>query len=281
MLANSALIFTEHNETGGVEGGDAVKNYLTGAGVSPALANQLAGMRTQEWLGGMIRYFKANSGAKIESHSSQRPGDSWENLQDRIFDAALRGAGWPLMGWSKENPGGQMSRASQGVCRNTISRRQRILRTVAKRCAGYAVSKGIKVKAVKEYPGDDLGGQLKWDFTLPALMSIDDGRDSQNRRDDLDKGVRNMHSILSELGQGDEQAHWDDRANSVAMRKLAAWNRSQEPDMKEAGLTVEERDMSALSVNEQPDGEEGTGDDKLDPDTGKPATPPSKKDPNE
>ncbi len=278
MLAHSAIIFTEDNETGGPDANDprqlALQASLKAAGLPPING----GMQTQELLGGLIRYFKANSGGKLSSFGSQRPGDSWENIQDRIYDAGLRGAGWPLMGWTRENPGGQMARAAQGTCRATITRRQRVLRKVVNRINGYAASKAIKIKALKPYPGTDIGGALKWDVTLPALMSIDDGRDSDNRRKDYDKGFRNVDDILADLGAGDEESHWERRARSVSMRKRAAALENQKPENVALKVTVDSRDMMMATPNEQPDGEDGAGDAKIDPDDEPPVAPP-KKDP--
>ena len=202
-----------------------------------------------------MRFFKSGSGGKITAHtSSNRPGDGWENLQDRIIDAALRGAGWPLMGWSKENPGGQMARGAQGVCRCTVQRRQKVLRKVAKRVLGWASSKGIQIKALAPYPGTDLGGQLLWDVTLPALMSIDDGRDSQNRREDYKIGFRNEDDIFAELGVGNYEDHLYRRARIAGRREQIRLEVSTE-----MGVEISPRAMQMLTPNEQPSGDVSAG----------------------
>jgi hypothetical protein len=38
------------------------------------------------------------------------------------------------------------------------------------------------------YPGKDIGGFLKWDFSMPPLMTIDEGRDRDNDREDAKFG---------------------------------------------------------------------------------------------
>lgn len=260
MLAHSAIIFTEDNEAGAPDARDpATLARLAAAKVAgiPTLDN---GIAQQSLMGGLIRYFKANSGGKLTSFASQRPGDSWENIQDRIYDAALRGAGWPLMGWSRENPGGQVARASQGQCRNTIQRRQRVLGMVARRILGWAASKGQKIKAIPPYPGKDIGGQLRWGVTLPALMSIDDGRDSDNRRKDYLLGFRNDDDIFADLGVGDPDGHWARRTHFVGLRKRAIANENKKPENIALGVVVNERDVMMLTANEQPDSQDGGGD---------------------
>ena len=185
----------------------------------------------------MIRYFKANSGSKLSSFAVPAPGDSWENIQDRIYDAgrcvARAGRSWagpkktPAARWRAPHrgPAAARSPAASAFCARWPTA-----------CNGYAASKGIKIKALKPYPGDGPGRQLKWDVTLPALMSIDDGRDSDNRRKDYDKGFRNDgRYFCRSRDRVTKQAHWERRAAFVSMRKRAAALENLKPENVKLG----------------------------------------------
>jgi hypothetical protein len=161
--------------------------------------------------GGTITYFKAGTGSKLEQFVNLRPGADWDQFQDRLARKALLGIGWPYsLCWKPDGQNGTQERAEIEKARTTILDRQELLRPMAQRILGYAVSKAINSGYLPEYPGTDLGGQLKWDFTLPPRFSIDLGRDGAARREDYKLGFKNLADVVAEQGEVLDQ-HLDAR----------------------------------------------------------------------
>ena len=197
MLANSALVFVEENETGAKQDDDLIPPVLVNG--TPLTL----GIREQRMMGGMARFFKAGSGSKIQSFSSNRPGDSWEKIIDRIIHAAMRGINWsPMLAWGTSNPGGQLARSDGDQCRASVADRQDLFRNPARRRVGRAVAKAIKIGALPAYPGPDLGGFLKWGFSMPGEITIDANNDRKNDREDLRMGIKLHSGIVGANGDG-------------------------------------------------------------------------------
>lgn len=256
MLIASSIGLIEHNETGAQQTGDQAAALLGGgpAGATPEAFN------AEVLFGGLVRYFKAGSGSKLQQFINERPGPIWDAFHDRIIRAAARGMNWSYMlAWGKDNPGGQLARADIAQVNVSIQDRQDLLGAVRAREDGYAVSKAIQLGIVPPYPGKDPGGFLKWGYTFPGDFSIDDGRDAQNTREDYKMGFINDDELLAAKGRRNPEAHWTKRAGFVALRKRIAAQETQRSENVALGVVVTERDMQMLSPNEQPDGVTGTG----------------------
>jgi len=196
-LMASALGLIEYNETGAAEPTDP-KTVLGGNGDGAG-----GGAFThQAFEGGMIRYFKASSpGSKLQQFQNQRPGEEWDAFQDRVIRIALLGLGWPYsLTWKPDGMNGTQERSEIEKARTSIKDRQDLLFPVARRTVGYAVSKAINLKILPPYRGSDLGGQLKWGFSMPPQFSIDHGRDGNSRREDYKLGHRNLVDIWASDG---------------------------------------------------------------------------------
>lgn len=204
QLASSSRTLIETNETGAADPNDF--------GIGVGCDTGAGGSMTMERLeGGTISYFKAGSGSKLEQFVNMRPGADWDQFQDRLARKALLGIGWPYsLCWKPDGQNGTQERAEIEKARTTILDRQELLRPMAQRILGYAVSKAIKSGYLPEYPGADLGGQLKWDFTLPPRFSIDLGRDGAARREDYKLGFKNLADVVAEQGEVLDQ-HLDAR----------------------------------------------------------------------
>src|SRR5690606_27512140 len=125
---------------------------------------QLNDVQTKTLDGGLVRYFRANSGQKLEQFVNTRPGDDWEKFNDRQIRIALAGANWPYaLAWKPEGGNGTITRSELRKAKSSVRDRQSLLRPAARRMIGYAVSVAIKSGMLPEYPGQDLGGFLKWD----------------------------------------------------------------------------------------------------------------------
>ena len=80
-----------------------------------------------------------------------------------------------------------------------VEDRQDLLRPVARRVVGYAVAKAIKEGLL---PGN--AEWYKWNFTLPARMTADYGRDSNADREDYLAGITNLGDIHYEFSAGNK-----------------------------------------------------------------------------
>lgn len=212
QLIASSVGLIEHNETGDANDPSTQLGNSTGS----------SDLKTETLLGGMIRYFKAGTGSKLESFKSDRPGDIWDAFQDRITRKAL-GPVWPYsMAWKGGETGGTGERNIVEYARELVSDRQQLLLPRAKRKVGYAVSKGMKIGHLLPYKGSDRGGFLKWGFTMPAEMSVDKGRDGQADREDYKLGRTLMADHLSKSGaQLTVSEHWEARAMEQALKQIA------------------------------------------------------------
>lgn len=194
MLIASAIGLVETNQSGADENDPA--HALSGLATS-------SGDPIIKFLqGGMIRYIKAGSG-NLQQFVNAKPGKDWEDFQDRIVRRALAGANWPYsMAWKPEGGNGTVQRADLNKAKSAVSDRQMLIFPRAKRMLGYAISvaMGDDLKALPKYKGKDKGGFLKWGFTMPALITIDEGRDKDQQREDLKLGITTMQQVCSERG---------------------------------------------------------------------------------
>lgn len=250
MLASSIGLL-EYNEEGGPDQSDP----SVALSVSQQTGN-IPAIYTEMLDGGATRYFRANGGGKLESFQFDRPAASWHNLQDRLLRNSFAGLSWPYeLAWDSSKIGGANVRLVTAKARRTIEDRQDLLRRPARIKVRYAVSKAVNLGILP--PSDDW---WKWEFTLPPSISVDNGRDAQQTREDYKLGLVNMGELQATLNGRTEEQHWRQRAYSVVLRK-----KIQAEVEAETGVHIDDRDMTMLSPNEQPDGAVGKGDDRTDP----------------
>lgn len=253
MLSSIGLI--EYNEHGGPDFDDP-GNILVGD------TNTGQGVTYETMEGGAIRYFKSNSGGKLETIKSDRPGDVWESFHDRIIRSALAGINWPYSLVWKPTGQGTAERSEIGKAQRAVEDRQDILSYAATRMVGYAVAKAQKQNILPESQD-----WWKWEFTYPAKLTIDDGRVSKELEAMWKIGARNMRDIVGMMGKSLEE-HLTERAEEVALRKITAQLASEK-----YGVVIEDREMAMLTSNEpseavsatsKTDGTDTTNEDNMD-----------------
>lgn len=186
----SGISLLETNETGGADPNDP------GTQLGRTGTNNES-FTTQQYGGGLVKYFKAGAGAKVEEILTGKPGPAWEAFQERCFRKALVGMGWPYsLSWKPDGLSGPGERSQIELARATITDRQDLLLPVAKREIFYALAKAAKLGIIQPLPKD----WFKWGFTRPPKFSIDNGRDGQSRREDYKLGHLNKRDILGEKG---------------------------------------------------------------------------------
>jgi hypothetical protein len=232
MLSSIGLI--EKNETGGPDYDDP-SLALTG------VVNNLptSGVSVETYQGGQVRYFKANSGGGLETIKNDRPGEAWENFQDRVIRMALAGDNWPYSLVWKPSGQGTAERHEIAKAQRAVEDRQDLIEKAAHRMVSYAIAKAQKLGILPQS-----ADWWKWTFTKPQKLTIDDGRVSKELIEGWKAGYINQTDILGAYGKPLDD-HLRERAIEIAKRKLIAAEISQE-----YGIEIEEREMAMLNPNE-------------------------------
>lgn len=242
MLIASSIGLIEYNESGTDLDGTSTDDPLN----ADNAINDAGEIQTKLLDGGIIRYFKAGSGNKLEQFTSNRPTAEWDAFQDRQVRKALAGANWPYsMVWKADGSNGTVQRSDLNKAKMSVTDRQSLIKPHARRMVGYAVSAAIKSGIIPAYPGKDKGGFLKWGFTLPPRISIDEGRDRSQRREDNKAGLILDSTIVEEDGNTTYEEFCIRRARDIATRESA-----RQQVEKETGITIDPREMKMLTAND-------------------------------
>lgn len=250
LLIAGTIGLIEHTESGALDPNDGAVTIG-----SAATATSAATLTTQTLEGGMIRAFRAGSGSKLEQFKNERPGEAWDSFNDRIIRIALNEMNWPYsLTWKPDGMNGTQERSAIEQARSSIADRQDLLRPLAEQEVGYAISKAINLGQLPPYKGRDIGGFLKWGFSVPPQFNIDHGREDQQWREGYKLGLVNVGDYLRRDGQkADVKAHWKDRAYEEA-DKLAAIAEVE----SERGVKIDPRTIQMFTPNDQPQGTEPT-----------------------
>jgi hypothetical protein len=125
------------------------------------------------------------------------------------------------------------------MAQRSVEDRQDLLFYAAKRLCGYAISKAMKRADLPQSPD-----WYQWEFSTPPKLTIDDGRITKELEALWKMGAANLRDIVSMRGKTLE-AHYTERAQEVALRKLAARDAATL-----YGVDVDDREMSMLTPNE-------------------------------
>jgi len=192
------------------------------------------GVVMEELYGGTTRYFRAGSNSKLEQMKSEVPSEATDRLMERLIRNAMLGAGMPPeFYWDPSKIGGASVRMIISKVNRTVADRQDLLRSVARRRVGYAISKAVKLGILPAYQGADLGGSLKWGFTMPPILTADAGYAGQDAREAYKLGMRNLSDILGEAGQSLDE-HLDQRERE----ELAIRERMQRSNLPESAFRI-------------------------------------------
>lgn len=220
MMASYGIL--EYNETGGPDLDP--KNILSsGPAQAPYAIPQVAVQQVAG--GGIAKFFRSNSGSKLEGLKNDRPGDAVQSFMDRLIRNSCVGAGWPFeLTWDASKLGGANVRLLIAKAMRAVEDRQDLLRPVAKRVCGYACAKAIKQGILP--PSAEW---YKWRFTMPARMTADYGREAAADLADYTAGILNLGDILAEEGK-DLDTHIRDRATEEKKLKAAGLDLRSEPE---------------------------------------------------
>jgi len=225
----SSIGLLEFNESGQADTSDPA------VALSGGVVNGTQDIVSKEIFGGTVRHFKAGSGSKLEAFKNDRPGDAWEKFMNRLIRNAMAGINWPYeLAWDISALGGANTRFVIATAMRSVEDRQDLLRPVARRVVGWAVSKAINRG---ELPPN--AEWYKWGFTLPPRMTADFGRDAQAQREDYLNGIINLTDICAERGE-DIDVHIAERKDENAKLEAAglpvpsSWGEMQTEEVRKA-----------------------------------------------
>lgn len=236
MLQMSSISLIEYNENGGPDMDDPFTT-LSQVGTNGK------SLTVESMDGGTVRYFKSNSGGKIETLVNNRPGNPFLDFHDRLLKSAFAGLHWPYAFYNGHGVGGGTAQRTEiAMAQRSIEDRQDLLFYAAKRIVGYAVAKAMKRGDLPQDPE-----WYRWEFSTPPKLTIDDGRVTKELETMWRMGAANMRDIVSMRGKTLE-SHLEERAAEIALRKLAAIEAE-----RIYGVRISDREMAMLGANDPVD----------------------------
>ena len=233
MLQMSSISMVEYNENGGADTDDPYTQLIGDSATGK-------GITVESLDGGTVRYFRSNSGSKIETVTNTRPGNPFMDFHDRLLRSSFATLNWPYAFYSGHGAGGGTAQRTEiAMAQRAIEDRQDLLFFIAKRIVGYAVA-----KAQKRGDLPQSSDWWKWEFSTPPKLTIDDGRITKELETMWRMGAANMRDIVSMRGKTLEE-HYTERAHEIALRKIAAREAAAE-----YGVPVDDREMAMLTANE-------------------------------
>jgi hypothetical protein len=207
LEAASRIALIESNELGGLDP-NAPENALalrpspptdvgdgaTNPGNNPNGQNRVY---SEEWKqSGETRYFKSRSGGNVTAFQFQRPAKEWSDFMDKLGRFLIDPI-WPYFLVDKEDSlGGANARGILARANRIVQDRQDLLRKAARRIIQYAVAKGSKIKRI---PTSDQW--YLWDFTLPARITVDFGRDAKAEILECEAGLLDPAEVIEARGR--------------------------------------------------------------------------------
>ncbi len=162
-----------------------------------------------------VRHISGDQDLELVKH--ENPSDTWSRFNDRLLKAAVVGCGWAYsMVWA--SPGqGTAERAEIMRARKAIEARQKRLLYMAKRVITYAIAKGSEGDFGVVPPGN----MLKWSFSYPERLSVDDGREARALREAVEKGLCSEQAYQAFKGREYEEHLREQAMAKVARAKVA------------------------------------------------------------
>lgn len=258
----SRINILEWNESGGLDPSDP-QNLLSLSGAPPPgspTADPLGvtnppptnGSRKAyyEWLQkAQTRYFNANTpGAKLQAFQFQRPPEEWHRFMDKLGRFLIDNI-WPYHLVDRESDlGGAQVRGLLSRANRIILDRQSLIRRAARRCIQYAVAKASKIDRIPETED-----WWMWDFTLPARITVDYGRDAKSDLLEIDGEIKDPAEAVEARGESYETFLLKFYRNQALKQKI---RRQVET---ETGETLTDEPSPPISAGGGGSGDNGSG----------------------
>jgi hypothetical protein len=233
MLQMSSISLIEYNDNGAPDNDDP---YTTLSG-APVDSKE---MTVQSMDGGTVRYFKSNSGGKIETLTNTRPGNPFMDFHDRLLKSSFASIDWPSSFYTGYGAGGGTAqRLEIASAQRSIEDRQDLLFYAAKRLVSYAIA-----KAQKRGDLPQSADWWRWEFSFPPKLTIDDGRVMKELESSYKLGFKSASDITAAMGKEYKDVIRE-KAEEAATRQLIA----KEVGDK-YGIRIDQRELIMLTPNE-------------------------------
>jgi hypothetical protein len=233
MMQMSSISLIEYNESGGPDPDD---NF--GQLVGNAAGDK--GMTVESLDGGTVRYFKSNSGGKIETLVNNRPGNPFLEFHDRLLKSAYAGLNWPYAFYNGHGVGGGTAQRTEiAMAQRSIEDRQDLLFYAAKRIISYAVA-----KAQKRGDLPQSNDWWKWEFSTPPKLTIDDGRVMKELESAYKLGFKSASDVTAAMGKEYKDVIRQ-KAEEAALRQTIAIEIGAK-----YGVTIDQRELLMMTPNE-------------------------------
>jgi hypothetical protein len=223
VKAASSIGLIEKNPAGGIDSGSAfIKSGQTGA--------VPAGLKTEMYAKGLIRYFASNSGSGLESFTSSRPSPAWQGFMQHLISSGFIGIDWSVEMVNPSDLKPAAARVIAGKCARSVASRQSVLRHGALSCDLFALSCFIERGDLPAPPAD----WTEWGYTMPPKVSGEVNRDAEQDRLDYIVGRRNMGELVEADGRSFTE-HLEERAAQAQARNDLL---KKYPDLTEADFGI-------------------------------------------
>ena len=237
MMQMSSISLIEYNDKGASDTDDP-RNMLLGG--CPATSPNMV---VESMDGGTVRYFKSNSGGKIETLVNNRPGNPFLEFHDRLLKSAYSGLNWPYAFYNGHGAGGGTAQRTEiAMAQRAIEDRQDLLFYAAKRIVSYAIAKAQKrgdLPASSDW--------YKWEFSTPPKLTIDDGRVMKELESAYKLGFKSAEDITAAMGKSYSDVVRA-KAEEAALRQII----TAEVE-KKYGVKIDSREIAMMTPNDQPD----------------------------
>jgi hypothetical protein len=235
MLQMSAISLIEYNEHGGPDPDNPYNDLVGGLGDTGG-----KGMTVQSMDGGTVRYFRSNSGGKIEALQNTRPGSPFLDYHERLIKSAYVGLNWPYSFFTGNGIGGGTAQRTEiAAAQRVVDDRQDLLEYAMRRITGYAISKAIKRKELPASPE-----WYRFGFSKPPKLTIDDGRVMKELESSYKLGFKSASDITGAMGREYKDVIRQ-KAEEAALRQVIAKEIGDK-----YGVEIEPRELLMLTPNE-------------------------------
>jgi hypothetical protein len=262
LAASVALI--EKNATGYA---DEASSALEVPDADTEVAGTPTGLVTESFEGGLVKYYKANSGSGLEGfRGNDRPAKDAQDWEDKIVGQGFYGIEWdPDFALGLKEPGGAWVRAKGQKIIRAIGNNVGIEAWAQEIETGFALGQAIADKVLPAPRKDP--NIFAWNFSLGIpFPTVDSGNDEQALREAYKLGVITFQTLVSRTGNWWRDVRAQQKVETIERATTATELAGMFPEMsfKEWMFWLEQRTPNAPveSVPDGPNGEDKAKDSK-------------------
>lgn len=153
-------------------------------------------MTIEEFSGGMVRKIRAGAGTNLKAFETNRPSPNFMNFRRELMRGTFASVQWPIeFAYDPTALSGTAARLIIGKANRTIEHWQRAVVRAATRAITFAIARFVKLGML---PFNE--EWYRWGFQMPRRLTVDLGREAQQRREDYKLGLATMCDIYGEQG---------------------------------------------------------------------------------